>query len=143
MADDLRVPVSNLVRTVLEDAFSVVEKMTDNVGDLLEDVVDEAEAARDRIRRRHRHRRQRRSVRTERSDPEPGESEIDETPESTSEPLSEPEVLGWQPLFLARAGHCAECGTGLARGSQAYASVSRQGVGSTTLCEPCMHAQGA
>ena len=35
MAEDLRVPVSNLVRNVLEEAFSVVESVSDDVGDLL------------------------------------------------------------------------------------------------------------
>jgi len=42
MAEDLRVPVSNLVRNVLEEVFSVVETVTDNVGELIEDVMDEA-----------------------------------------------------------------------------------------------------
>ncbi len=42
MAEDLRVPVSNLVRNVLEEVFSVVEKVTENVGDVIEGVLDEA-----------------------------------------------------------------------------------------------------
>ncbi len=41
-AEDLRVPVSNLVRNVLEDALDVVEVVTENVGELVEDVVEEA-----------------------------------------------------------------------------------------------------
>ncbi|HEY8156018.1 MAG TPA: hypothetical protein VII72_17950 [Myxococcota bacterium] len=48
MAEDLRVPVSNLVRNVLEEVFSVVETVTDNVGELIEDVMDEAGRARRR-----------------------------------------------------------------------------------------------
>ena len=36
LAEDLRVPVSNLVRNVLEEVFSVVETVTDNVGELIE-----------------------------------------------------------------------------------------------------------
>jgi len=48
MAEDLRVPVSNLVRNVLEEVFTVVETVTDNVGELIEDVMDEA----GRVRRR-------------------------------------------------------------------------------------------
>jgi hypothetical protein len=48
IADDLRVPVSNLVRNVLEEVFSVVETVTDNVGELIEDVMDEAGRARRR-----------------------------------------------------------------------------------------------
>lgn len=59
MAEDLRVPVSNLVRNVLEEAFSVVEAVSENVGDLVEDVMEEADRARHRVRRRA-HQRQRR-----------------------------------------------------------------------------------
>ena len=39
----LRVPVSNLVRNVLEDVFDVVEAVTENVGGFVEDVVEEAQ----------------------------------------------------------------------------------------------------
>jgi hypothetical protein len=59
LADDLRVPASNLVRNVLEEVFAVVEAMSDDVGGLFEDVLDEAEAARERLaraRRRREHR---------------------------------------------------------------------------------------
>ena len=37
-ADDLRVPVSNLVRNVLEEAFGAVERVSDEVGGFLEEV---------------------------------------------------------------------------------------------------------
>ena len=137
MADDLRVPVSNIVRTMLEDAFSVVEKVTENMGDLIEEVVDEAGAARDRVRRRHWHRRHRRPRRSAYFD-----SEDDETEAEDAE-ASEVEVLGWQPLFLAKDRRCAECETALARGTQAYAAVTQAGVGSTALCESCVRAKSS
>ncbi|HKE10984.1 MAG TPA: hypothetical protein VKE73_05385, partial [Myxococcota bacterium] len=41
VADDLRMPVSNLVRNVLEETFSVVESVTDNLGSWLEGVANE------------------------------------------------------------------------------------------------------
>jgi hypothetical protein len=50
LAEDLRVPASNLVRNVLEEVFTVVENVSDDVGDLFEDLVVEAEGARDRLR---------------------------------------------------------------------------------------------
>jgi hypothetical protein len=50
-ADDLRVPVSNLVRNVLEEAFGAVERVSDEVGGFLEDVLSETEGARDDVRR--------------------------------------------------------------------------------------------
>lgn len=51
IADDLRVPVSNLVRNVLEEAFSAAERVTDDVGDLLDGVLGEAERASERVHR--------------------------------------------------------------------------------------------
>lgn len=51
IADDLRVPVSNLVRNVLEEAFSAAERVTDDVGDLLDEVLGEAERASERVQR--------------------------------------------------------------------------------------------
>jgi hypothetical protein len=134
MADDLRVPVSNIVRTVLEDAFSVVEKVSDNVGELIEEVVDEAEAASERLRRRYGHRR-RHGRRAYRSD--------DRELETDQPEAREPAVLGWQPLMLARAGRCSDCGGALARGAQAWAAVTRAGVGSALLCEDCLRSATA
>ena len=61
-------PVSNLVRNVLEEAFGAVERVSDEVGDFLEEVLGDAEGARQdirRLRRRVQHlaRRQRRRFR--------------------------------------------------------------------------------
>jgi hypothetical protein len=61
IADDLRVPASNLVRNVLEEVFDVVESVSDDVTDLFGDVLQEADAARERLvrsrdRRGSRHR---------------------------------------------------------------------------------------
>jgi len=54
VAEDLRVPVSNLVRNVLEETFSVVESVTDNLGTWLEDVATEVGQARSSPRQRQR-----------------------------------------------------------------------------------------
>ncbi len=54
IAEDLRVPVSNLVRNVLEETFSAMERVSDNVGEVIEEVIDEAARARERIERRMR-----------------------------------------------------------------------------------------
>jgi hypothetical protein len=54
VAEDLRVPVSNLVRNVLEETFSVVESVTDNLGTWLEDVATEVGQARGSPRQRPR-----------------------------------------------------------------------------------------
>src|SRR5208337_800780 len=54
VAEDLRVPVSNLVRNVLEETFSVVESVTDNLGTWLEEVATEVGPARGPSRQRQR-----------------------------------------------------------------------------------------
>ena len=54
VAEDLRVPVSNLVRNVLEETFSVVESVSENLGTWLEEVATEVgqpRASRQRPRR--------------------------------------------------------------------------------------------
>jgi hypothetical protein len=148
MAEDLRVPVSNLVRNVLEEAFSVVEAVTDNVGDLIEDVADEAERTRGRIRsrrhslrsrRRHRHRRDRRG----RGHPDGVDAEPaggDPLPEAAErEPF--PEVVGWQPLILNQPMSCADCEEPIERSERGFAGMTAAGLSEIYLCRDCMDAR--
>ncbi|HVH19197.1 MAG TPA: hypothetical protein VNF72_12920 [Myxococcota bacterium] len=130
VADDLRVPVSNLVRNVLEEAFSVVETVTGNVGELIEEVMDEAEAVRDRIQSRQR--RRSRGPRRAAAPEEPADQAA-----AASTPPRDDEVIGWQPLVLARPQRCESCGTLMGRGDSAYASVTPKGVGASWRCEDC------
>jgi hypothetical protein len=142
VADELRVPVSNLVRNVLEDVFSVVEAVSDNVGDLVEEVVDEADRVAERLARRTRAtaREFDEEVRRGARDPElefdePGRGE----PEAAARPdLPEfPDVLGWQPLVLNAAQTCACCGRELVRGDRAFLGLGAGGPGTTFLCRFC------
>ncbi len=139
MAEDLRVPASNLVRNVLEEAFSMVEAVSENVGDLIEDVFDGADRARERIRRRHR-----RPLR--RKDPPRPEAA---TPPPERDEFSD--VIGWQSLILNRPERCADCGEPLEGGQQAYfglsvvgaagaagAAAGAAGAPPTVLCGDCM-----
>ncbi len=140
MAEELRVPVSNIVRNVLEEAFTVVESVTENVGDLIEDVVDEATAAAERIRRRKRRRRTGGyRARSERPDERP----LDVEPEPEGPRVTEPadDVLGWQPMILARVQSCDTCGESLPKGASAYAGVTAKGIGGNYVCEGCISDQ--
>jgi hypothetical protein len=135
MAEDLRVPVSNLVRNVLEEAFSVVEAVTDNVGDLIEDVVDEAERTRGRIRSRrhylrHRHRRERR--------PRGRPDGVDAEPAERAE---FPDVVGWQPLILNQQKSCADCEEPIERSERGFAGMTAAGLSEIYLCRDCMDAR--
>jgi hypothetical protein len=157
VAEDLRVPVSNLVRNVLEEAFSVVETVSENVGDLLGDVLDEAEV----VRRRYRGRQRDWDDDAEPldDDAEPLDDE-EAAPEREAAPddgiadtartdaPSEParpafaEVLGWQPMLLNRSAECADCGRELPRGKKAFVGMTGSGLSSTVLCRRCTGARG-
>jgi hypothetical protein len=54
-ADNLRVPVSNLVRTILEDAVSVADAATENVEERLKKAAKHLEKEREKIKRRMEH----------------------------------------------------------------------------------------
>lgn len=94
LAEGLRVPVSNVVRTILEDAVDAL----DSVGELAE---GELRGVRDRLR-------QRREQLRPHDEPRPA-------------PLAG--VVGFQPLLLARDERCTLCGRALAAGSQAYLGI--------------------
>ena len=127
---------------MLEEAFTVVESVTENVGDLIEDVVDEATAAAERIRRRKRRRRSASgySTRSEWRDEKP----LDVDPEPEAPRVREPDegVLGWQPMILARAQSCDSCGESLPKGTNAYAGVTAKGIGGNYVCQGCISDRG-
>ncbi len=158
VAEDLRVPVSNLVRNVLEEAFSVVETVSENMGDLVEDILADAESAQHRFRRYQR--RVRRDGQGPHSDDELGEDDRDDeasgtveaapdpgseaepsggesAPEPERSPPSFSEVLGWQPLVLNRDVDCADCGRRVKRGRRAFMGLTEDGASSTFLCRRC------
>jgi len=51
-ADNLRVPVSNLVRTILEDALNVADAATENVEERLKKAAHQLEVERERLKKR-------------------------------------------------------------------------------------------
>jgi hypothetical protein len=151
LAEDLRVPTSNLVRNVLEEVFTVVESVSEDVGSLFEDVLEEADGVRDRIRRRHRgstRRRQRRRAPAESgswadaAEEELRQDEQDEPaaqdPTSRPEPPEFPDVIGWQPLVLNQSGECGDCARRLPRGVRGFVGVTEKGLSRHTLCRDCL-----
>jgi hypothetical protein len=119
LADDLRVPVSNLVRNVLEEAFSAAQRVSVDLGDVLEDVVAEAERASERYQRY----RARREARRERAAaPEAGSAT---PPAAEAEPPADPfaRVAAWQAVVIHSPQRCAKTGRTLAAGERAYLGV--------------------
>jgi hypothetical protein len=127
VADDLRVPVSNLVRNVLEDVFHVVESVADNVGDVVDDVLAEVDRAGKGLRRR-----------TNRYAPEEYEEEPEEPgPEPGRELPGFPEVIGWQPMVLNAEQRCAGCERAIRRGARGFVGLQAGGPSTTYLCRAC------
>jgi hypothetical protein len=159
VADDLRVPVSNLVRNVLEETFGAVERVSEEVGDLLDEVLGGAEEASADLRQAYRNYERRRDRRREREEREEREVRRDEPrrrearrhePRSSPEPAREEsvgserfaDVLGWQSLRINQGGACAGCSRDLGAGEEAFLGVTERGVGRTWLCPRCMREHG-
>lgn len=143
MADDLRLPVSNLVRNVLEEAFNVVEQVSEDLGGVLEEVMEGAEEASgryDRYRSRRRGRRShgRRQRRPEADDDEADDAEdaefSDESAEAASSaaeaPPSDPfeGIIAWQPVVLHAPQYCARTGRRMEAGERAHAAIGAHGL---------------
>jgi hypothetical protein len=154
IADDLRVPVSNLVRNVLEEAFSAVERVTGDVGDLLDDVLEEAEFASERYRRYRDRVRERARARAQQRAAAGGVRETDEPPEyaaatpASSTPAPAPQdplarVVAWQPVVLAAPRRCARTGRELCAGERAYLGLGDAGPLGVYIAEAALDAPAA
>jgi hypothetical protein len=123
IADDLRVPVSNLVRNVLEEAFDAVERVSGDVSNLMDDVIEEAELASQRYRRyrdRVRERARERAAEARTATPPPAAPFA-----AVEDPLAH--VVAWQPVVLAAPRRCARTGRELRPGERAYLGLGDGG----------------
>jgi hypothetical protein len=123
IADDLRVPVSNLVRNVLEEAFDAVERVSGDVSNLMDDVIEEAELASQRYRRyrdRVRERARERAAEARAATPPPAAPFA-----AVEDPLAR--VVAWQPVVLAAPRRCARTGRELRPGERAYLGLGDGG----------------
>jgi len=93
-ADNLRVPVSNLVRTILEDAMQVADVASDHVEGRLRKAAEQLEQERTKLKRR-----------VQRGDP-----------------LAS--VIAFQEVTLAQPAQCAKCGARLEAGSRAHLGLT-------------------
>jgi hypothetical protein len=105
LADGLRVPVSNVVRSILEDAVDAL----DSVGEMAEGGV---RGARNKLRQR----------RLRWTDGQPKKA-----------PLAG--IVGFQPLLLAREEHCTLCGRRMRAGEQGYLGIGEQAGGERVLLD--------
>src|SRR5258708_36661914 len=108
-AENLRIPVSNLVRTILEDAVSVADVATENVEHGLKRAAEHLEHERERLKKR-----------IEQHDPLAG-------------------VVAFQEVTLAMPVSCPLCLSELPAGAPAHLGISDAREGPRVfVCVPCL-----
>jgi len=129
LAKNLRVPVSNVVRAILEDAVDAVDAVGEVAEGEITGFVDRLQRQRDNLRGRVKKKRRKKAERDLDDDRE-NEVEDEDTleEEPTGDPASEcpdaaDELLdgafGFQSLVLAADAECGACGKTLAAGTSA------------------------
>lgn len=124
LAHSLRVPVSNVVRAILEDAVDAVDTVSERAEGELLGFVDRLARQRDELHRK---------VHGDKVDdraPAPAKDEEPQDAAIVSElpcPAEPPELLegvyGYQPIVLATETRCSVCGRDLAAGSDALRAL--------------------
>ncbi len=107
-ADSLRIPVSNLVRTMLEDALAVADRASGRVEEELRSVAARVNDERERLRRV-----------MPRADPMEA-------------------VYGFQPLVMNVHSACAKCRVALAPGADANLGLSDRPGPRVFVCPSCL-----
>ncbi len=115
LAQNIRVPVSNLVRTILEDAVAVADRAGRGVEEELHRAAGRVSAQREAILRKR-----------------------DEVVGRTkSGPLGG--IVGFQPMVLATDTHCAVCDAELSAGESAHLGVhSDPAAPRPIVCDACL-----
>ena len=108
-AEGLRVPVSNLVRTILEDAVTIADRATDHVEDRITNAARSVLDGRERVRKARR-----------------------------DEPDALDGVIAFQPIIIAAPGDCAKCGAELEPGDDAALGVTEREGPKVFVCAECL-----
>jgi hypothetical protein len=111
LAGSLRVPVSNVVRTILEDAVDTIDSVGQLAEGELRGVAARLGRQRGRLRRSTGHK------------PKPPSSPPEDQPTEPPPVAPLAGVVGYQPLLLARDERCGLCGRSLSVGQQAYLGI--------------------
>lgn len=112
LATSLRVPVSNVVRAILEDAVAAVDRVGHKAEGELHRAADRLAHQRDRLRAKAH------------SDGEEEAIAHEGAAAAQRDPLED--VLGYQPLILASDAECVACGKALRKGREAYLGLRDQ-----------------
>jgi len=120
LATNLRVPVSNVVRTILQDAVETLDAAQARAEDELRGVADRLHARRERA--------------------QADEAAAGGTAESPAPAPMAPlaGVIGYQPMLLARQEHCVLCGAAIMAGERAFLGVREVAGPRVILNEACL-----
>jgi hypothetical protein len=133
VAQELRMPTSNLVRNVLEEAFSALETVSDHVGSWLEEAAHDLE----RIRQRRRG-----GARDEAAGAAHGaDSGPAEAPPATGGDAVGDEIVAWQAVTLNGPLACGDCARKLVRGDRAHLGLTAAGPSASVLCLACFESR--
>ncbi len=158
-----RLSVSQLIRHLLEDSFSLVDNVVEHVDTLVQDSLGLAGQVRRDAGRIAESVRRIKEVATampgaapkvdrEGGTDGPGGNAASEPPapagaRGAEAPASQPpvalleQVLAWNPVTVNRPALCAECGASLARGDRAHLGVCAEpGAAPLWLCDTCLGA---
>ncbi len=125
VADRLRIPVSNLVRNILQDALALATSVQKNVGDRVDEIRD---LAGDRLATVADSLRARRSEAPSATAAKPGAATL-------------ADVIAWQPIQLGRVTTCAGCNAELAAGSEARLGLTADPSIRLFSCSSCARKQ--
>ena len=106
LAEALRVPVSNVVRSILQDAVQTVDAVSVRAEDEVRGFADLIRSQRERRRE----------------------------PKAPEPPLAS--VVGYQPMMLAKDTNCVLCGASLPAGSQAFLGIQTDVSSPTVIVGP-------
>jgi len=138
LAGSLRVPVSNVVRAILEDAVAAVDVVGRRAEGDLRGMAERVAHNRDRLKGMAR---RQDSEEADRRPADAGEG-IKSKPKG-SKRTQEQGVLGWQSFVLASALECAQCGTSLDAGTEAFLGILQDPAGPRVVigreCLPATH----
>lgn len=104
----LRVPVSNLVRTILEDAIAIADRASERVEDRLSRAAEAVRDERGKLRQK------------------------------VAKKGSLDGVVAYQPVVIAADGDCAKCGRTLREGDDASLAITTNPGPPRFVCRHCM-----
>ena len=143
LADALAIPVSNLVRNILQDTVGMVGTVADHVEGVVTGLRDDARnlsshvvADRDNLRRKWADYQVRQTRAQTEAAPEPsGEAAH---PAAPATPPALDGIFGWQPLKLNIETTCALCAGELSRGAEAFVGLGDDPRKRVFICPGCL-----